>query len=85
MKMGISSISTWLMKSIHMTFIMFYNRNTKKCEDKVEEMTTDIAETKLKEQQLMEDYKKVEADASAVMAEYEKLQVVNIFMHKEIQ
>ena len=39
-------------------------------------MERDIIETREKDEQLKEDYKKVEKDAAAVMAEHEKLQVI---------
>ena len=66
---------------MHTNFALY--RNAKKSEDKVEEMERDVVETKEREEKLKEDYKKVEADAAAVMAEHEKLQVISRSMTTE--
>ncbi len=54
---------------------VFSDRNTKKCEDKISDSTRDLEEAKEREEKLKADYKNVETEAAAVMAEHEKLQV----------
>ena len=58
------------------TILVIFVRNTKKSEDKIEEMEKDIAETAEHGEKLKEEYDKIQKEAESIMKEHAELQVM---------